>query len=503
MVHEQIIDIICVNSTCRRTNAWLRYVILVEVQSFFRQLGCWLDMQLKLKGTEDPFQRTREKILEVVKKIDILPPKTCHCTKPNEQECHADVPQIAQVGSSEKTEGPQSMTSKSHELAPISELWDSDDCNALVFEVVSRDPNMAPLSKELVAQLEKKVSEWNIQVKPGMCSYKDVVCAVYKDLCKDKKKKHVKHAAMAQSDFSSEVLDAIYCNLVLPKIPGTKKSEAAKATDSITASPDTAKLMAAIANSEKTAVAKITILETKVESKEQLEDVRTEFGAMISPLDASIAENKSRLTSLESATNVYSDRVVDLEKEVRCLKETVTTLSEKTEDLEGRQRRCNIRILGVKEQFEAGTQPVTSVAKLLQEVLGMDAVPTLDRAHRSLQPVPPKGQRPWPFVVKFHYYQEKLEVLRRAARNGPLFYHGDKILIFPDLPPTVAKRRGSFKEVKELLRGLQGVKYGMLYPAKLRVSSPLGERVFTDPGAAKDYVTKHLVGRGQEDENED
>ncbi|KAK7896625.1 hypothetical protein WMY93_021950 [Mugilogobius chulae] len=243
---------------------------------------------------------------------------------------------------------------------------------------------------------------------------------------------------------------------------GTKKSEAAKATDSITASPDTAKLMAAIANSEKTVVAMITTLETKVKSK-----------------------------------------VVDLEKEVRCLKETVTTLSEKTEDLEGRQRRCNIRILGLKEQFEAGTQPVTSVAKLLQEVLGMDAVPTLDRAHRSLQPVPPKGQRPPPFVVKFHCYQEKLEVLRRAARNGPLFYHGDKILIFPDLPPTVAKRGGSFKKVKELLRGLQGVKYGMLYPVKLRVSSPLGERVFTDPGAAKDYVTKHLVGRGQEDENKD
>lgn len=296
-------------------------------------------------------------------------------------------------------------------------------------------------------------------------------------------------------------------------LKSAKKSEAAKATDSSAASPDTAKLMAAITNSEKTVVNKIATLETKVEWKcqtlndkidslcddfrGQLEGVWMDFDAMISPLGASIVDNKARLTSLEGATDAYSDRVVDLEKEVCSLKAHVTALTEKTEDLEGRQRRCNIPILGIKEQFEAGMRPVASVAKLLQEVLGMDAAPTLDRAHRSLQPVPAGGQRPRPFIVKFHYYQEKLDVLRRAARNEPLLYNGDRILIFPDLPPTVAKRRGTFKDVKELLRGCQGVKYGMFYPAKLRVSSPLGEKVFTDPGSAKDYAMKHLVGDGQ------
>lgn len=295
---------------------------------------------------------------------------------------------------------------------------------------------------------------------------------------------------------------------------GGKKSEAAGAAASHATSPDTAVLMAAIANSEQNVVAKITALESKVESKcqtlndmidslrsqftDQIDGIRSEFCAKTAPIDASLADHQERLTSLEEATNTYSDNVVDLEAQVRDLKEIVSALCEKTEDLEGRQRRCNARILGIREHFEAGTRPVSSVAKLLQEVLGLDAAPTLDRAHRSLQPAPGQGRRARPFIIKFHYYQEKMEVLRRAAQKSPLIYGGDKISIFPDLPSSVVKRRGTFKEVKDLLRGCPDVKFGMLYPAKLRITSPLGEKVFIDPAQAKDYVKNQLLPAGDQ-----
>uniref|UniRef100_A0A3B4GU76 L1 transposable element RRM domain-containing protein n=1 Tax=Pundamilia nyererei TaxID=303518 RepID=A0A3B4GU76_9CICH len=284
----------------------------------------------------------------------------------------------------------------------------------------------------------------------------------------------------------------------------TRKTDGAKATDSNATSPDTAALMAAIANSEKNVVAKISTLEAKVETKcqalnelidslrsnvsDQTDEVRTELCAKIDALATTFTDHHSRLTSLEEDANTYSDRVVDLEKQVHDLKEVVSALLDKTEDLEGRQRRCNIRILGVREHFETGTRPVTSVAQLLKEVLALDTAPTLDRAHRSLQPVPVRDQRPRPLIVKFHYFQEKEEVLRRAALNSPLTHNGDRILIFPNLPSAVAKRGGAFKEAKDLLRGCRAVRFGMLYPAKLRISSPLGEEIFTNPTAAKDYV---------------
>ncbi|KAK7918793.1 hypothetical protein WMY93_010077 [Mugilogobius chulae] len=275
--------------------------------------------------------------------------------------------------------------------------------------------------------------------------------------------------------------------------------------------------MAAIASSEQSVLARIDNMDLKVESKtqvlnntidslrthlvDQIDGVRTEFGVKLGALAANADANQARLTSLEEATNAYTDRIVELEQQVCSLKDNVTALFDKTEDLEGRQRRCNIRILGVKEQFEAGSRPVTSVAKLLQEVLALDTTPTLDRAHRGLQPIPMRGQRPRPFIVKFHYYQEKLEVLRLAAKKGPLSYNGDTVLIFPDLPSTVAKRRGTFRGVKDLLRKCPDVKFGMLYPARLRITSSLGEKIFTDPEAAKDYVVKHLVGGVQQDDD--
>uniref|UniRef100_A0A3P9CFM6 L1 transposable element RRM domain-containing protein n=1 Tax=Maylandia zebra TaxID=106582 RepID=A0A3P9CFM6_9CICH len=283
----------------------------------------------------------------------------------------------------------------------------------------------------------------------------------------------------------------------------TRKTDGAKAIDSNATSPDTAALMAAMANSEKNVVAKISTLEAKVETKcqalnelidslcsnvsDQIDEVRTELCAKIDALATTCTDHHSWLTSLEEDANTYSDRAVDLEKQVHDLKEIVSALSDNTKDLEGRQRRCNIRIFGVREHFETGTHPVNSVAQLLKEVLALDTAPTLDRAHRSLQPIPARDQRPRPLIVKFHYVQEKEEV------NSPLTHDGVKILIFPDLPSAVAKRRGAFKEVKDLLRGCRGVRFRMLYPAKLRISSPLGEEIFTNPTAAKDYVRNRIL----------
>uniref|UniRef100_A0A3Q3AGT8 L1 transposable element RRM domain-containing protein n=1 Tax=Kryptolebias marmoratus TaxID=37003 RepID=A0A3Q3AGT8_KRYMA len=216
-------------------------------------------------------------------------------------------------------------------------------------------------------------------------------------------------------------------------------------------------------------------------------------------LAANSEANQTRLTSLEEATNSYSDKVTDLEKQIGSLKEEVKVLTDKTEDLEGRQRRCNIRILGVREKIKAGSHPSTAVAKLLQDILGLDSAPTLDHAHRGMQSVSPRDNRPRPFIVKFHYYQEKLEVLRMAAKKGPLHYKGDTIMIFPDLPAAVVKRRGFFKGIKDQLRKCPNVKFGMLYPARLKITSSAGEEIFTDPAAAEDYVKKILMKGYQHD----
>ncbi|KAI2645387.1 hypothetical protein H4Q32_029464 [Labeo rohita] len=65
-----------------------------------------------------------------------------------------------------------------------------------------------------------------------------------------------------------------------------------------------------------------------------------------------------------------------------------------------------------------------------------------------------------------------------------IVFKGQRINIFPDLPPAVVRRRTLFKRARELLKNKPGIKYGLQYPAKLRVSHNGKEFHFTDPDKA-------------------
>ncbi|ROL42847.1 LINE-1 retrotransposable element ORF1 protein [Anabarilius grahami] len=176
--------------------------------------------------------------------------------------------------------------------------------------------------------------------------------------------------------------------------------------------------------------------------------------------------------------------------EVADLKKEVVSLAAKVEDLEARSRRCNLRIFGVEEGREAGVSASTFVAKRLQKVMGLDEPHVIDRAHRTLQQAPGDGQPPRAFVVKCHYYQEKESILRKAVTSPKLVSeNGDTIGVFPDYMQNVARRRAAFGQVRQLLRQCEGVKYGLLYPAKLRITTRDGQqKSFTDPEKAVTFV---------------
>lgn len=63
--------------------------------------------------------------------------------------------------------------------------------------------------------------------------------------------------------------------------------------------------------------------------------------------------------------------------------------------------------------------------------------------------------------------------------------------MFPDYTSSVAKKRAAFSTVKCNLRSQPDVKFGLLYPAVLRVTRPDGSSDrFEDPTAATDFVNK-------------
>lgn len=277
--------------------------------------------------------------------------------------------------------------------------------------------------------------------------------------------------------------------------------------------PDLEAIMAAIKQSEQSVLAKIDSsvmvaagkLHKKIDDlasdlRTEILSVRAEFGKVIGDVQEQNAAFSTRIADLEEGANGYDNRVIALEAKVSTLSTQVTRLTEKTEDLESRQRRDNCRLIGLEEGFES-IRPEKAVAEMLKEALALDYTPTLDRAHRGLQPRTKDGNTPRPIIVKFHYFQEKVDVLRKAMSAGSITHKGKRFYIYPDYSAAVRKKRAAFIEVRGLLRRCAGVKYGLLYPATLKITAPAGEQVtFEDPAKAKDYIESNLHPRETEGE---
>lgn len=233
----------------------------------------------------------------------------------------------------------------------------------------------------------------------------------------------------------------------------------------------------------------------------EITGVHTELSKAIKEIQKENAACAAWIENLEEGANGYSDRVVELQNKVSSLTLEVTRLISKTEDLECRQRRENCRLIGVEEGF-GNMRPKEAVAKLLQDSLGLSYTPTLDRPHRSLQPRPKDVNCPRLIVIKFHYFQEKVDVLRKAMSAGPIFHNGRRLHIYLDYAASVSKRRATFTKVQEILRRCPGVKYGILYPATLKITTPAGEQQsFEDLTKAKQYIEANLQPDRQDESN--
>ncbi|CAM4609735.1 unnamed protein product [Leuciscus chuanchicus] len=129
-------------------------------------------------------------------------------------------------------------------------------------------------------------------------------------------------------------------------------------------------------------------------------------------------------------------------------------LKSKLNDLEGRSRRNNIRIVGIPEGAEKG-RPTEFVAELIKQLFeDFSDPPVIDRAHRVPQPKPPEGAKSRAIIARIHYFQDKERILR-LRQGRQLEYQGRKVLFFPDYTAEVMEQRRSFGEVMQMLRELK------------------------------------------------
>uniref|UniRef100_A0A3B4Z3R3 L1 transposable element RRM domain-containing protein n=1 Tax=Stegastes partitus TaxID=144197 RepID=A0A3B4Z3R3_9TELE len=224
---------------------------------------------------------------------------------------------------------------------------------------------------------------------------------------------------------------------------------------------------------------------------ENLSSIKTELLAMKSELSSSICavqQNfvglKSTVTEMEQSLSTCTDDILSLQTKVEYLTKEMGKLEDRCEDLESRSRR---QIIGVPEDDSAATS-TTGVSKLLTEAFALGKEPLVERAHWVLMPKPKPGDRPRAIVAKLHYDMDCAGILRKARELQRIEVRNMTISVFPDYTPKTARARAAFSEVRRLLRDIEGVRFGLLYPARLRITYEGVQRDFTSPEEAKIFV---------------
>lgn len=239
--------------------------------------------------------------------------------------------------------------------------------------------------------------------------------------------------------------------------------------------------------------------------KSEIQAVKTEVVNSVSRLRTDLETVTTKMADMEHSLTTCSDDVTTLQATVEQLQANVLDLQQKCMDMEGRMRRSNIRILNVPE--EAGTGDPSFVTQLLKEAFDLDKDVLVDRSHRlgrassSKKSKPTREnsptasqEKPRAIIAKLHYYQDCVDILRRAKETGDgLRYGGVSISIFPDYPPAVARARSAFNEVKQLLRGREDARYGVKFPAKLCITFKGTKKEFLDPRKAMSYVKSTIL----------
>lgn len=196
-----------------------------------------------------------------------------------------------------------------------------------------------------------------------------------------------------------------------------------------------------------------------------------------------MTETESRVSATEDLTATHATSIAELQR-------TVQSLVAKSDDAENRLRRNNVRVLGLPEG-EEGDHPAVFAEEFFKNLLGFTDVPptyVVERAHRVPTGRVIPGSPPRPFLVRFLNYRDRDRILSEARKHPTLKHCNSSILLFPDFSADLQRKRKTFNDVRRRLRD-KNIKYGMLYPSRLRVQHDGATRFFDNPADADDWLT--------------
>lgn len=109
---------------------------------------------------------------------------------------------------------------------------------------------------------------------------------------------------------------------------------------------------------------------------------------------------------------------------IQCLKQQITGLLDRVLDAEGRNRRNNIRVIGLPERSE-GTKAADFMENWFREQAaseGLSPYFCIERTHRIPTGPPKPGTSPQPLIVKILKYRDRDFLLQKAREKAQIQY---------------------------------------------------------------------------------
>uniref|UniRef100_A0A096MCB3 Uncharacterized protein n=1 Tax=Poecilia formosa TaxID=48698 RepID=A0A096MCB3_POEFO len=169
----------------------------------------------------------------------------------------------------------------------------------------------------------------------------------------------------------------------------------------------------------------------KNDIKQDMNSYMSEMNKKLGEVSSDFRNQAVRLTEAEQRVNELKTVNMDLRDSLSyCLKQQKTLL-DKVTDLEGRSRRNNIHVYGIKEEAEGTMQ--TFIANFLKERLSVSQDLQIQPAHRSLGPKTVHTRQ-------FHRCHIKEKILK-AAWGKKIFYDGKLISFSHDIRSLIRIER--------------------------------------------------------------
>ncbi|KAJ4921628.1 hypothetical protein JOQ06_023010 [Pogonophryne albipinna] len=215
--------------------------------------------------------------------------------------------------------------------------------------------------------------------------------------------------------------------------------------------------------------------------KEEINDLREGFGELKIRADAAelrIAENE--------------DREIGMTKILLHSLRMQKQLENKCEELEGRERRNNLRIYSVPEKCE-GNSMMDFLENLIREKLDVSGEIPIERAHRATGHLTGHSDRPRSIIVRFQNYNVRQRVLQAAWAKKDIRVKDCRIFFDEDFTTQVFKERAKYRQVRKQLQE-RNIKSRILFPAKLKLFEKNGKvRVFNNPQDATQGLLEYGV----------